>query len=303
MLLLDKPAGLSSNTALQRAKCLFQAAKAGHTGNLDPLATGLLPVCFGEATKFAQYLTDADKHYEARVQLGVTTDTGDAEGTVLTRAPVAVTDAAVMAALARFVGAIQQTPPMYSALKHRGRPLYAYARQGEHVARAPRTITIHALELLGRSADQLLLSVHCSKGTYIRTLAEDIGKALGCGAHLAALRRTAVGPFRIEEAVTLDALSALDGARRDRWLMPVDCLLTGLPGVRLDVQSAFYLQRGQPVWLPRLSRGETYKIYDDKQRFIGVGQVDEEGRLAPRRLVAEMGQQSRAPDASHEKCL
>jgi tRNA pseudouridine55 synthase len=234
VLLLDKPLGLSSNDALQKVKRLYRAEKAGHTGTLDPLATGLLPLCFGAATKFSQASLDADKAYRATLQLGRTTNTGDAEGEVLLTRQVEVTRAQAEAACAAFVGAIAQVPPMYSALKYEGRALYAYARAGIEVERVPREVTIHAIDIVEWQGEELTLDVRCSKGTYIRTLAADIGEALGCGAHLAALRRTASGMLRVEAAHTLDTLAALDEAQRDALLLPADALLADWPEVRLD---------------------------------------------------------------------
>lgn len=210
VLLLDKPIGLTSNDALQKARRLFSAAKGGHTGTLDPLATGLLPLCFGEATKFSADLLDADKTYEAIIKLGVTTDSGDAEGQVISTATVNVSEADIVSVLPQFTGDIQQIPPMHSALKRNGRPLYELARQGIEVERAPRAVTIHAIDLLAFSGDTLTLRVACSKGTYIRVLAADIGAALGCGAHLIGLRRTVVGDLDLANAVTLAELEALD---------------------------------------------------------------------------------------------
>lgn len=288
MLLLDKPVGVSSNGALQHAKRLYRAQKAGHTGNLDPMASGLLPICFGEATKFSQYLTDSDKRYHAVVRLGERTDTGDAEGRVLEVRPVHVSEERLLAVLQRFVGEIEQIPPMHSALKHQGRPLYHYARQGVAIERAPRRVTIHALDLLAFDGKtRVELDIRCSKGTYVRVLAEDIGEALGCGAHLAWLRRTEVGRFSVDEAVTLETLEALSEAERDRLLLPADALAAGFPRIDLDADGAFYLRQGQPLWLPRLDATRPYRIYDEKQQFIGIGEVDRDGRLAPRRLVAQ----------------
>lgn len=277
--------GISSNGALQHAKRLYRAAKAGHTGNLDPIATGLLPICFGEATKFSQFLTDSDKRYQAVIKLGETTDTGDAEGRILESRPVSVSLAQVEAALKRFKGEIEQTPPMYSALKHQGRPLYDYARKGVEIERAPRRVIIHDLILLGFAGDTLELDVACSKGTYIRVLAEDIGKVLGCGAHMTGLRRTRVGGFSLEQAVTLDTLESLDELERDALLLPADVLAADFPRMDLDADSAFYMRRGQAVWMPRLELNQLYRIYDEKQVFIGMGEVAEDGKLAPRRLV------------------
>ncbi|MDR2186425.1 MAG: tRNA pseudouridine(55) synthase TruB [Azonexus sp.] len=284
VLLLDKPLGLTSNDALQRARRLFSAAKAGHTGTLDPAASGLLPLCFGEATKFSADLLDADKTYEAVVCLGVTTDSGDAEGRVIATDPVdAVDEAAIRRVLPQFTGAIQQIPPMHSALKHQGRPLYELARQGIEIERPARTVTIHGLELLDFSGTTLALRVHCSKGTYIRTLAADLGRALGCGAHLAALRRTEVGGLDLNQAVTLAELEALDESGRHARLLPVDSLLQSLPRVDLDPVAAERFRHGNPVDLPPGLSGKS-RVYADN-RLIGLGQPGPAQRLWPKRLV------------------
>ena len=238
VLLLDKPLGLTSNDALQKARRLFSAAKGGHTGTLDPLATGLLPLCFGEATKFSADLLDADKTYEAVLKLGVTTDTGDAEGAVTGTVAVDAAESAILSVLPRFVGDIRQIPPMHSALKRDGRPLYELARQGIEVERAPRAVTVHAIDCLGFAGDLLTLRGACSKGTYIRVLAADIGQALGCGAHLTALRRTRVGDLDLAGAVTLAELEALDEAERAGCLQPVDALLRNLPVVSVAGEAA-----------------------------------------------------------------
>jgi tRNA pseudouridine55 synthase len=238
VLLLDKPVGLSSNDALQKAKRLLRAEKAGHTGTLDPLASGLLPLCFGAATKFSQASLEADKRYTATLRLGVATSTGDGEGEVLRERPVELDDAVIAAACARFVGPIDQVPPMHSALKRDGQALYEYARRGEHVERAARRVTIHHLVVLQRHGATLVVDVACSKGTYVRTLAEDLGEALGCGAYLTGLRRTGAGALHIVDAVTLDALAALTEAERDALLRPADALLANAPEVRLDESEA-----------------------------------------------------------------
>ena len=243
-LLLDKPLGVSSNFALQKAKKIMGAQKAGHGGTLDPLASGLLMVLFGEATKFAGPLLDGDKEYLATLQLGITTSTADAEGEVLERRPVTLDEALLQGVLGRFRGEIEQVPPMYSALKHAGEPLYKLARRGEEVERKPRRVTITELVQVGGRGDRPELRVRCSKGTYIRTLAEDIGAALGCGAHLAALRRSASGRFRIEDAATLDALDAMPPAQRRRRLLPLAELLVGLPRAELDAPAAARLRNG-----------------------------------------------------------
>lgn len=287
VLLLDKPVGITSNAALQHAKRLYRASKAGLTGILDPLASGLLPLCFGEATKFAQYPTDADKSYEVVIKLGITTDTGDSEGQVLTRQASTAGRADIERAINQFTGTILQTPPMYSALKHQGQPLYKYARQGIEIERAPREISLHRITLLNFEGDVFSLSVDCSKGTYIRVLAEDIGRFLGCGAHLIALRRTRVGNFSIADAYTLDLIEALSEIERDLRLLPADRLVESLPGVDLDQDAAFYLRQGQAVWQPKLRFQQRYRIYDEKHVFMGVGEVDDAGRLAPKRLVVQ----------------
>jgi tRNA pseudouridine55 synthase len=238
VLLLDKPLGLSSNDALQKAKWLLRAEKAGHTGTLDPLATGLLPLCFGAATKFSQMSLDADKRYLATLALGVRTSTGDAEGQVLERREVAVTREQIEAACAAFVGEIDQTPPMHSALKHQGRALYEYARAGIEIERPSRRVTFHAIDIVAVQADTVTIDVQCSKGSYIRTLAEDIGARLGCGASLAALRRTGSGALRLDGAVTLAEIEALPDAERAGLLTPPDCLLAEAPELRLAAEEA-----------------------------------------------------------------
>ncbi|KAB0657180.1 tRNA pseudouridine(55) synthase TruB [Burkholderia diffusa] len=288
VLLLDKPVGLSSNDALIRAKRLLLAKKAGHTGTLDPLASGLLPLCFGEATKFSQDLLEADKTYEATMRLGVRTTTGDAEGDVLDTRAVECDRTAVEAALARFTGEIVQVPPMYSALKRDGKPLYEYARAGQTVEREGRNVTIHALDLLACELPDVTFRVTCSKGTYVRTLAEDIGEALGCGAHLTMLRRTGVGALTLEHAVTLDALSDATEAARDAWLQPVDALLSTFPLVRLDEACAKRFLHGQRLPLSALdpidaAEGERVRVYDEV-RLLGVARKAN-GVLAPERLV------------------
>ena len=283
VLLLDKPVGMTSNDALQKARRLFSAAKGGHTGTLDPLASGLLPLCFGEATKFSADLLDADKTYEAELKLGVTTDSGDAEGQVTATAAVHVSESDISNVLPRFTGDIQQVPPMHSALKRDGRPLYELARQGIEVERAPRAVTIHAIECLGFAGDVLRLRVKCSKGTYIRVLAADIGAALGCGAHLTALRRTEVGDLSLAGAVTLVELEAMDEAVRPLRLQPVDALLQSLPRIDVAGDAAQRFRHGNPVDLPAGLAGKI-RVYEN-DRLIGVGEPGREGRLWPKRLV------------------
>lgn len=283
VLLLDKPLGLSSNDALQKARRLFSAAKGGHTGTLDPLATGLLPLCFGEATKFSADLLDADKTYEAEIKLGVETDSGDAEGRVVASAAVNVRESDLFPVLEALTGDILQTPPMHSALKRDGQPLYKLARQGIVVEREPRPVTIRRIELLDFSGDRLNISVTCSKGTYIRVLALDIGKALGCGAHLTALRRTRVGGLSLDDAKTLAAIESCEENFRHTLLQPLDALLQGLPRVDLDAQARARFCHGNPVDLPPGLEGKI-RVYGEG-RLLGVGEPGREGRLWPKRLV------------------
>ena len=285
MLLLDKPLGFSSNQALQKVKWLFQAAKAGHTGTLDPLATGLLPLCFGEATKFAQYLTDADKTYIATIKLGVTTNTGDAEGEVLATHSVNVSPAQFAQACAQFVGEISQIPPMYSALKHEGKALYEYARAGVEIERASRLITIHSIQVNSFEYDVANISVSCSKGTYIRTLAEDIGAVLGCGAHLIGLRRTKTANYSIDQAVTLTQFEAMTLEQRQAALMPMDSAVLHLPAIVLDADSTHYLRQGQAVWQSGISAKGLLRLYNEQQEFLGLGEQDRDGKIAPKRLI------------------
>lgn len=288
VLLLDKPLGLSSNQALQKAKWLLRAEKAGHTGTLDPLATGILPICFGAATKFSQMHLDADKAYETTVRLGVTTSTGDAEGEVVAQQPVTCTLGQLVETLDRFTGDIQQIPPMHSALKKEGKALYEYARQGLSVEREPRTVTIHALELLHAELNgpspELRLRVHCSKGTYIRTLGEDIAKALGCGGHLSMLRRIQTGPFSVSQSVSLAELEAMDESQRLSKLLPVAELLPEHHTVTLNAHEAGRFlsglrRRGQ--W-PDASR---VAVWGDRPRaFLGTAHI-RAGELIPERLL------------------
>lgn len=289
ILILDKPAGVSSNGALQKVRWLLNSDKGGHTGSLDPLATGVLPLCFGEATKFSRYLLDADKAYEAEVRLGQTTNTGDAEGEVLETRPVNISLEQAEAVLPQFRGDIMQVPPMYSALKQDGQPLYKLARAGEVVERKARSIHIAALELLSLEGDLLRLRVSCSKGTYIRTLAEDIGRELGCGAHVAGLRRIAAGPFDLSRSVTLDALIALHDEQGsealDRYLLPCDAGLLDWPHVTLTEHTTYYWQNGQPVRAPGAPVSGMVRVYSHQQEFIGVAEIDEDGLVAPRRLI------------------
>lgn len=287
VLLLDKPAGMTSNAALQAARRLFQAAKAGHTGTLDPLATGLLPLCFGEATKFSADLFDADKTYEAELRFGQRTDTGDAEGQVIEERPLAFSAEDLERVLARFRGPITQVPPMYSALKRDGRPLYELARQGIEVERAPRAVLIHELELLATDIagahPSCRLRATVSKGTYIRTLAEDIGEALGCGAHLTALRRTGIAGLSVADATTLEELGALEEAARLARLAPPDALLQSLPAVELSaVAAARFVQGGAVRAAVQPGRCRVYA----EGRLLGLGAGQPDGTVQPKRLMA-----------------
>ncbi len=285
---LDKPSGMSSNAALQAARRLLGARRAGHTGTLDPMATGLLVLCFGEATKFSAALLDADKAYDARVRLGVRTSTGDAEGEVLERRDVRVTPGQVEAALARFRGAIEQVPPMHSALKHRGRPLYAYARKGESVERAARPVVIRELVLARHAGPDLDLRVVCSKGTYVRVLAEDIGEALGCGGHLAALRRMRVGPFDLDRAVTLDRLAEARGSAV--LLLPVETLLDAWPRVALAREAETRFRQGQRVAAG--TREPQVAVFGADGSFLGIGEIDAQGMLKAKRQIASKAGQT-----------
>lgn len=290
ILLLDKPIGISSNDALQTVKRLYRARKAGHTGSLDRLASGLLPICLGEATKLSAFLLNADKHYRSTFQLGARTRTGDREGEVVEARPVPeLTDAEVRAALARFTGEIEQVPPMHSAIKRGGRPLYELAHQGIEVEREPRPVTVYSFELLARGPDTLEVDVRCSKGTYIRTLAEDVGEALGCGAHVAELRRLGAGPYEEPEMVGLEALEALADSggpgALDGLLHPPESALAQWPEVRLSGDLAFYVRQGQPVIVPRAPTSGWVRLHAGEGGFMGVGEVLDDGRIAPRRLI------------------
>lgn len=290
VLLFDKPLELSSNDALQKVRRLFEAEKAGHTGTLDPLATGLLPICFGEATKFSMALLDADKTYRALLRLGQTTTTGDAEGEITAEYPVEVGPADVDAVLARFRGEIQQLPPMHSALKHLGKPLYVYIRNGETIARELRDVVIHELLLNSFSGNQMDITVRCSKGTYIRTLAEDIGAALGCGAHLAGLRRTAIAHFDLRSGYTLQQLAAMSGAGRDACILPLESLLPEMPRLQLDTAHIKRLAQGQRLGLDTGLPDGRISLHGP-QGFVGVG-VLLGRRLAPERLLSSVAKQA-----------
>lgn len=284
VLLLDKPAGMSSNAALQKVRRALQAAKAGHTGTLDPMATGLLPLCFGEATKFASALLEADKTYLATLRLGIVTTTADAEGEILATQPVTVTQQDVLRVLDGFIGEIDQVPPMYSALKRAGTPLYALARRGIEVERSARRVTIRALRLTAWEGERFEIEVTCSKGTYIRTLAADIGAALGCGAHLAALRRTRVGRLDVAAALPLATLDNLDASALTRLLLPVDSLLEDLPVATLSAAESARVLQGRAVrWTG--APGRLFRLIAP-QGFLGVGLLAEDGWLKPQRLIA-----------------
>jgi tRNA pseudouridine55 synthase len=294
-LVLDKPTGMSSNAALQQAKRLFGAAKAGHTGSLDPLATGVLPLCFGEATKFSQFLLDADKAYESIFVLGVGTDTADADGAVIAQASaVHLTEDAVTQAMATLTGAIEQVPPMYSALKVDGQPLYKRARAGEQIERAARPVEIYGFELLsfahGEQA-RVGVKVRCSKGTYIRTLAEDLGAALGVPAHVATLRRCQSGPFALDDCVTPEQLTAVKESGTDidldALLQPIESGIQHLPRLSLSEAATFYIRQGQPVLVPNGPQSGMVRIADAGGLFLGVGDMRDDGKLAPKRLLAQ----------------
>lgn len=289
ILLLDKASGFTSNEALQQVKRLYFAKKAGHTGSLDPLASGVLPICLGEATKVSAFLLDADKRYRVRCQLGVRTATADAEGEVLeTRPVVHYSREQLEQVLNGFRGSIEQIPPMYSALKHQGQRLYKLARQGVEVERQPRPVKIYELTLQDQGEDWIDISVHCSKGTYIRTLAEDIGEKLGCGAHVSILRRTAVGPYGEDQLVTMDTLRELkenDMPAMDRLLLPIESALTQWPDVNLSSDAAFYLQQGQPVLVPHAPTSGWVRLYEGEHSFLGMGEILDDGRVAPRRIM------------------
>ncbi|MFK7977687.1 MAG: tRNA pseudouridine(55) synthase TruB [Halioglobus sp.] len=293
ILVLDKPLGESSNHALQQAKRLFFAAKAGHTGSLDPLATGVLPLCFGEATKFSQYLLDADKTYESTFVLGTRRDTGDAEGQILEQVDAtAISESDVATALKAFEGTIEQVPSMFSAIKQNGQPLYKLARKGIEVERKARQVTIKSLDLLAFRpgvAPEVDIRLECSKGTYVRSLAEDLGAALECGGYVSALRRTAAGPFTLDNSVTLATLEALKAneklADMDSLLAPADAALGALPLVRLTESGGYYLRQGQPVMVPNAPCDGIVRVALETGEFLGVGEVLDDGRIAPRRLI------------------
>ncbi|MDP5071001.1 MAG: tRNA pseudouridine(55) synthase TruB [Congregibacter sp.] len=297
ILLLDKPLGMSSNQALQRCKWLYSAAKAGHTGSLDPLATGVLPLCFGEATKFSQYLLDADKAYESTFCLGQSTRTGDSEGETVMQADASALDLLqIEGALEAFRGPILQLPPMYSAIKRGGQPLYKLARAGIEVEREPRPVMIKSLEVLAFRPGfraEVDVRILCSKGTYVRSLAMDLGEQLGVGGHVSALRRIKAGPFELAGCVTVGAIEALhanqDIAVMDALLKPVDTAVEHMPLLRLPESSGFYLRQGQPVLVPNAPCDGMVRVALETGEFLGLGEILDDGRVAPRRLVVSEG--------------
>jgi tRNA pseudouridine55 synthase len=302
VLLLDKGPGITSSATVQRVRRLFRARKAGHTGTLDPMATGLLPVCLGEATKFSHVLLDADKSYVATIRLGVTTSTGDLEGEVTGRHEVRSGRESIEHALKGLTGEIEQTPPMYSALKRGGQPLYKLARAGANVPRAPRRVVVHALDVLGLEGDELRIGVRCSKGTYVRVLAEDLGRALGCGACLSGLRREGVGSFRLSSgAITLERVEETAPEDRDALLLSPDVLVTGLPRLDLDSRAASRLSQGQPVATGVVPPAGLARIYGPGGIFLGVAEVKSHGEIVPRRLVASASPRPATGQVSLEK--
>jgi tRNA pseudouridine55 synthase len=287
ILLLDKPQGLSSNAALQTVKRLFHAAKAGHTGALDPLATGMLPLCFGEATKFSQFLLDSDKGYRVIGKFGERTDSGDSTGEVIESKPVKVSNKQLEKALEKFRGDIMQIPSMFSALKHQGQPLYKYARKGIEIERPARPVTVYELELLRFDGDEVELFIECSKGTYIRNIIDDLGQELGCGAHVTMLHREFVADYPVEQMVTLQQLED-DREQQlslDDYLLPIDSAVLHLDSAELDTESADYFCHGQPINYPNLTEGELIRVYNEEQNFLGIAEVDDQDMLAPKRIV------------------
>lgn len=291
ILLLDKPAGITSNAALQQVKRIYAAKRAGHTGSLDPIATGMLPICFGEATKFSQFLLDSDKHYDVTAKLGKRTSTGDMEGAVIAERPCShITREKLEEVLQPFQGKLTQIPPMYSALKYKGKPLYELARQGIEIEREPRSIHIHSLKLEDFQQDTFSFHIHCSKGTYVRTLVDDIGEILGCGAHVYQLRRTAVSPYL---SFPMYPIAALEQAYREegsealaRFLLPIETAVAAFPSVILSTSAAFYIRMGQPVRVTNAPpRGFVRLMIGDEQQFLGMGEMLEDYRVKPKRMV------------------
>jgi len=286
VILIDKPFQLSSNAAVQSVRRLLGWGKAGHTGTLDPLATGLLLVCLGECTKFAGVALDADKTYEAVVRLGLATDSGDAEGAPVFEGPVAGCLDRLPEVLAQFRGGFDQLPPMFSALKHNGRPLYAYARAGAEVPRAPRPVRVERLEIISSSEQEVIIEIRCSKGMYVRTLAHDIGMRLGCGAHLRALRRTHIGRLSVIDAISLDALTGLTPAQRLAHVRPADLILLDLPLLTLDDRAAQTVLQGRQTETPSICPRGAVRLYDAQGNFLGLGLVQEDNRVAPKRMCS-----------------
>ena len=285
--LLNKPLGFSSNQALKKIQWLFNAKKAGHTGTLVPMASGLLPICIGEATKFSHRLLEANKTYIATIQLGVTTTTGDQEGEVVNQKDVVLKPNQLEETLQKFIGDITQIPPMFSALKFEGKPLYEYARQGIEIERKSRQVTIYDITLNKIEESIVILEVSCSKGTYIRTLAEDIGHALGCGAYLKGLERTQTGNFQLSDALTIEAIEAMSMASREKTLLPVDALLEGLSSIKLTLTETEAIKKGQAIDFNGKNDNEL-RLYGASGQFLGVGQPDLQGRLFPKRLKANI---------------
>lgn len=296
ILLLAKPSGITSNDALQQVKRIYNAAKAGHTGALDPLATGMLPICLGEATKFSQFLLDADKRYQVTAKLGERTNTSDADGTIISTRPLTFTEPQLQQALMSFRGGSLQVPSMFSALKHQGKPLYEYAREGIEVEREARPITVYELNVLEFSGDKLVLDIHCSKGTYIRTIIDDLGEMLGCGAHVTQLHRSQVANYPAERMLTIEQLQAIFECCKaegrppreelDPLLLPMDTAVDSLPEVNMSAVVASYVTQGQAVQVAQVpTTGFVRMTVGDEREFIGVGEIDDDGKVAPRRLV------------------
>ncbi len=296
ILLLAKPSGITSNDALQQVKRIYNAAKAGHTGALDPLATGMLPICLGEATKFSQFLLDADKRYQVTAKLGERTNTSDADGTIISTRPLTFTEPQLQQALMSFRGGSLQVPSMFSALKHQGKPLYEYAREGIEIEREARPITVYELNVLEFSGDKLVLDIHCSKGTYIRTIIDDLGEMLGCGAHVTQLHRSQVASYPAERMLTIEQLQAIferckaEGRppreELDPLLLPMDTAVDSLPEVNMSAVVASYVTQGQAVQVAQIpASGFVRMTVGDEREFIGVGEIDDDGKVAPRRLV------------------
>lgn len=284
MVLIDKPTGMTSNRVVQIVRRLFNANSAGHTGALDPLATGMLPVCLGEATKFSQLMLDADKAYRVVAKLGERTDTSDADGTIVERNPINISEVELLAALPQFRGDIQQIPSMFSALKYEGKPLYEYARAGKTVPRKARDITVYSLELVEFTGDTATMDVHCSKGTYIRTIVDDLGQVLGCGAHVQQLRRTAIENFPVDKMITLaDLEAAAENGPPDELLLPMDMTAMELPALSLDEREVRNFVHGQPV--RRSDTGDLFRVYAGNGDFWGVAERRDDGDLWPRRVV------------------